>query len=227
MKLIFESLKEIKEFIAEMGYIPKTTETTETTTKEQIVIEVPETKPRKNESGYFTVPELAEYCGVCQQAIDWHLKKKEDGLPFVWDYNHSPKRRMIKKSDAFEYFEKHPFQSTSGKKRKKTTKRKPVTVKVGFAKWRDEQLKKIESVGLEKNLTCHKIFNHLWQVYGIVWEQSKADFYHVKGRLPSSTMELCYFVQYEQEHKENEHYENLFENRLDEIIKSERKKVKA
>ena len=225
MKLIFDSLNEVKDFLKEMGYVPKTEVITKTKTVEPIVKTVPENPRTTETTEYATVVELAEKYEVCPQAIDWHLKKA-NGLAFEWDLSHNPKRRLIKKADAEKYFAEHPLQN-SGRKKGTTTKNKnkSAKIKVGFVKWKEEQYELIKSSGthLSINQMCSKIFAKMRNIYGIVWEQSKRDFYKEKGRLPMSTMELCYYVQYEQKHNETEHYEHLFENELDTIISEERK----
>ena len=205
-KFIFDSLEEMKEFITEMGYTKAiaNTENEKTKTKDTTVKEI------ETEDKYLTVPEIAKIFGVCHQAIDWHIKKT-NGLPCIRKENRT---RLIKLSDAEKYFANHPFQK-GGRKVKLTHS--------SYSIWQKEIFAKMKKHGLEYNKTSSLIFTKMRNVYGIVWEQIKKDYFEHYGKSAASTMQMCYFVEYVQEHKPNEHYENLFENELDAIIERKEK----
>lgn len=216
-KFIFDSLEEVKEFIRELGYEKATAKMNAKAKETKTVVVTTKKAEDVSDAIYTTVPKLAKEYGVCQQAIDWHLKKKNDGLAYtIFD---KKRTRYIKVSDAEKYFAEHPFQNTAGIKRSKK-----VVTPSDFAIWQREIFDKMKKNGLEYNKTSTKIFTTMRNVYGIVWEQVKKDFFEEKRYVPKSTIELCYYLQYVQKHGENEHYENIFENELDKIIE-ERKKV--
>lgn len=89
-----------------------------------------------------------------------------------------------------------------------------------FSLWRTEQVSKCKLNGRNANAVLSLAYARMTKVYGINWEQVRKDYFYDKNKTPNSTMQLAYYLQYEQEHKDNEHYEYLLENIIDELLKT-------
>ena len=167
--------------------------------------------PEQNEDG-LTIPEIARRLGRCHQTIEYRIKK----------YNIQPLRVSESGWKYYDFevikanFEDNPINSSKSKGAKASVvARKSSTP---FAQWSTEQRTKCKTKGKDVGKTFSEVFRVMSKDYGIVWDQVKKDFFATNKRSANSTVELCYFLQYEQEHNADEHYENLFENQLDKLL---------
>ena len=158
----------------------------------------------RNESA-LTLPEIAKRLGIRHQTIDYRIKKY--GIKPISSSKEG--WRLYAFDDIKANFESDPINSS---------KRKQPHIKTPFAQWSTEQRTKVKAKGKDVGKTFSEVFRVMSKDYGVVWDQVKKDFFATNQRSANSTIELCYFLQYEQKHSESEHYENLFENQLDKLL---------
>lgn len=83
------------------------------------------------------------------------------------------------------YRKRHP--------RKKSVK-KPVA-KTPFSKWKAELTSMCREAGKDEGKMLSLTYKYMTKRYGIVWEQSKKDFFKAKGYSPSSTCQIAYWLE--------------------------------
>lgn len=153
-----------------------------------------------------TIPQLVKKYNSYHQLFE--LRTEKNHIPFVKKGN----TRYFREADWEKEFEVHPVQSKMSHKRNTTLK-----IVSNYDMWRKEQSAKVRMSGKDIGKTFSSVYRELTKVYGISWDQVAKDYKYAKGHSHRATIELVYFLQYEQEHEKNEHYEHLFENELDKI----------
>lgn len=168
--------------------------------KAKISIEKPE-KP--NLDGLVGIGELAKQVGRTPSTLSWHIKH---GMPVAMVYED---RRYFNVNACKEYLNNHLSENIHNSRLSHIS---------SFTEWQKLIFAKINLKNLDRGKTCSAVFRDMKKVYGIDLDSEKRNFYKDKGMFPKSTLETAYYVQYEQKHKDNEHYENLFENLLDKYL---------
>lgn len=154
-----------------------------------------------------TMGELARLTNRTPSTLQWHINK---GMPVAAKDKNG--KRYFKLADVTKYLEEHLNEKIHETRTSVTNNIKP------FPLWQTEMFSKIDIAKLDRGKTCSDIFRKIKRVYGVDLDTEKRNFYKDKGHYPKSTLETCFYVQYEQKHKDNEHYEHLFENELDKLV---------
>lgn len=87
--------------------------------------------------------------------------------------------------------------------------------------WKRKQYEKIREYNLDVGKTCSQVFTRMTNIYGINWAQVSKDYSNYHQQKAKNVIELAYFLEHEFKNGVNgkEHYDNLFENCLDAVLK--------
>lgn len=86
-----------------------------------------------------------------------------------------------------------------------------------FAKWKSVLSKMCRDANKDEGKMLSLTYKYMTKNYGIVWEQSKKDFYHENGYTPASTCQIAYWLE-----SKKPAYKNLTQSCLYTVLKQER-----
>ncbi len=182
---------------------------------------------------YWTSKEVCEYLGIeydntsrSRNYINKMTSLKRQGLKSYKIKNHN-KIVFFVPDEVREFAEKNGLKAPSEKKTAPCITKHPFIINNeridalnNYENWSKELRHKASKAGVDFGKACSECFKNLNRIYGINVEIAKRSYYKDKGIYPSSSLRTMFYVQYEQPHKESEHYENLFENEMDKYIET-------
>ena len=111
------------------------------------------------------------------------------------------------------------YQSASNKSKSHLNKSKKKLDISKFAKWKSNLTKMCRDVNKDEGKMLSLTYKYMTKNYGIVWEQSKKDFYHENGYTPASTCQIAYWLE-----SKKPAYKNLTQSCLYTVLKMENEK---
>ena len=159
----------------------------------------------KKDKEYMTTSEVAKHFKLCSQTI---INYKNAGMPHITN----GKAFMYCLEDIEPWIKKHQ-KIHKARGRKKASKPK---AKTPFGQWKSELSKMCHDVGKDEGKMLSLTFKYMTKNYGIVWEQSKRDFFNANKYLPTSTCQIAYWLE-----STKPAYKNLTKSCLATVIKEE------
>lgn len=106
---------------------------------------------------------------------------------------------------------------------KNQPERQYLTANMGYEDWKkiiNEAVDKIYEVGsyIKRGDILSEAYNKLNKQYGVVWDQAKKEFYEAEKRSPVSTMELAWWIEYN-----NPNYKDMLISKLNTIYNETKK----